>query len=78
MARSSPTKTRLTMVVHLKPGYEVFDKQEVTKEHNRTSHEPVTAWMDRPTTGGSVLRQTKEGFNKGGKRIPSINKTQGT
>ena len=59
-------------------GYEVFDRQEVQREHVKTSHEPVEQWVERPATGGTagagVLGRSKEGVLKNSKKMPSIAK----
>jgi hypothetical protein len=56
-------------------GYEVFDRQEIAREHVKTSHEPVEAWIERPiTSGGNKLRQTRDGFGKQSKKMPSLTK----
>ena len=55
-------------------GYEVFDRQEVQREHIKVSHEPVENWVERPgtssTSGG--LGRSKDGPLRNSKKMPSI------
>jgi hypothetical protein len=60
--------------VILQTGYEVFDRQEIQREHVKVSHEPVETWADRPgTTGG--LGRSKEGPLRNSRKMPTITKT---
>lgn len=56
-------------------GYEVFDKQEVTREHIKMSHEPVDNWIDRPgTMGNNKALQNHSGL-RNSRKMPPITKT---
>ena len=52
----------------------MFDKQEVTREHVKTSHDPVDAWIERPMTGGATGMRTRDGSSRNPKKMPTITK----